>query len=125
MPRPSRTAIATGQAVYYGSTALAPFISRTAFERITGPKREWWLVLTISALVGAIAAALAASARNEPGKEMVILGAGTAAGMASIDIIYAAQGRISPVYLLDAAIQIPLGTAWLLAPHANNARQYQ
>jgi hypothetical protein len=125
MRRPSRQAIATVQAGYYGATAVAPFISRAAFERVTGPKRDWWLVLTVSALVGAVAAALAASARGQPGREMVILGAGAAAGLSSIDVIYVARGRISPVYLIDAAIQVPLAASWLLPPHAENAHVSQ
>src|SRR4051794_34537304 len=39
------------QSVYYVVTGLAPFVSRRAFEAVTGPKREWWLVQTVGALL--------------------------------------------------------------------------
>jgi hypothetical protein len=101
------------QAAYYVPTAIAPFVSRRAFERVTGPKREWWLVLTVGSLVGAVGAALAVSARGEPGPEILVLGAGSAAGLGVIDVVYVLRGRISPVYLLDAAVELPLAGAWL------------
>jgi hypothetical protein len=103
------------QAAYYAPTAIAPFLSRSAFERVTGRKTEWWLVLTVSALVGAVAAALALSARGEPGPETALLGAGSAAGMGLIDVVYVSRGRISPVYLLDAAVQLPIAAAWIVS----------
>ena len=42
------------QGVYYVATGAAPFVSRRAFEAVTGPKREWWLVQTVGGLVTAI-----------------------------------------------------------------------
>jgi hypothetical protein len=112
--RVQRRTLAGLQAAYYSTTAIAPFVSRRAFERVTGPKTEWWLVLTVSTLVGAVGAALGVSARAQPGAETVTLGASAAAGMGLIDIIYVARGRISPVYLLDAAVQLPIAAGWLL-----------
>lgn len=41
---------------YYVATGVAPFVSRRAFEAVTGPKREWWLVQTVGALVTAAGA---------------------------------------------------------------------
>jgi hypothetical protein len=110
---PRRRTLAAAQAAYYVPTAIVPFVSRRAFERVTGPKTEWWLVLTVSALVGAIGSALGVAARGEPGLETAVLGAGSAAGLGLIDVVYVSRGRISPVYLLDAAVQLPLAAAWL------------
>ena len=31
------------QGAYYAATGVAPFVSRRAFEAVTGPKLEWWL----------------------------------------------------------------------------------
>ncbi len=112
--RLQRRSVAAVQAAYYAPTAIVPFVSRSAFERATGRKSEWWLVLTVSALVGAVAAALAVSARGEPGPETAVLGAGAAAGLGVIDIVYVARRRISAVYLLDAAVQLPIAVAWLI-----------
>jgi hypothetical protein len=114
-----RRTLAAVQAAYYLPTAVTPFVSRSAFERVTGPKTEWWLVLTVSALVGAVGAALAVSVRGEPETETVVLGAGAAAGLGLIDLVYAARGRISPVYLLDAAVQLPMAVAWFLSDSAH------
>jgi hypothetical protein len=103
------------QAAYYAPTALAPFLSRRAFERVTGRKTDWWLVVTVSALVGAVAAALGLSARTQTGPETAVLGVGCAAGMGVIDVVYVSNGRICPAYLLDAAVQLPIAAAWLVA----------
>jgi hypothetical protein len=111
-----RRQIATAQAAYYAATAAPPFISRQAFERVTGHKTDWWLVVTVASLVGAVGTALGASAyRREPGPETVVLGAGSAAVLGAIDVIYVWRGRISRVYLLDAAVQAPLALAWLVS----------
>jgi len=113
--RPTAQKIAAGQAGYYLPTAIAPLVSRRGFETITGHKREWWLVITVSALIGAIGAALAVGARHgEPGPEIVVLGAGAAAGLAMVDIVYVSRRRISPVYLLDAAVELGFVITWLL-----------
>src|SRR5947209_3271312 len=86
---PGRRTVAAIQAAYYAPTALAPLVCRRAFERVTGPKSEWWLVLTVSALVGSVAAALGLAAREEPGPESVVLGFGSALGLGLVDVIYA------------------------------------
>jgi hypothetical protein len=42
-----------------------------------------------------------------------MLGLGTAAVLAVVDLVYASRGRISKVYLADAALQAAIGTAWI------------
>jgi drug/metabolite transporter (DMT)-like permease len=113
--RPRRSTVAAAQAVYYLPTAIVPFLSRTAFERVTGHKREWWLVLTVGGLVGSISAALAVAARGEPGPETVVLGVGSAAALGLVDIVYVRRGRLRRVYLLDAAVELPIVLAWIIA----------
>jgi hypothetical protein len=113
--RLQRRTLAAVQAAYYLPTAVTPFLSRSAFERVTGRKTEWWLVLTVSALVGAVGASLAVSVRGQPETQTVVLGAGAAAGLGLIDLVYVARGRISPVYLLDAALQLPIAAAWVIS----------
>jgi len=109
------------QGGYYIGTGVAPFISRRAFEAVTGPKKEWWLVETVGLLVTAVGAGVAtAAARDRVTPEITIVAAGCAGGLAAIDIVYAARGRISPAYLADAAAQIAL-----LAAHANASRRHR
>jgi hypothetical protein len=115
--------IATAQAAYYLPTALAPFASRRHFESITGPKYDWWLVLTVGALVGVDGAVLATAAiRGAITPELKVLGAGSAASLVAIDIVYAARRRIAPTYLLDAAIQFALIGGWITARDGSPAR---
>ena len=94
---------------YYVATGVFPFISRRGFEAVTGPKREWWLVQTVGAVVtviGGVVASAAAHRRVTP--ETVALAAGSAASLAAIDVVHVARGRIAPTYLLDAAVQVGL-----------------
>ena len=107
-----RTMLAQG--AYYLATGVAPFVSRRAFEAVTGRKREWWLVETVGVLVTAVGTGvLAAAARDRVTPEITAIAVGCAGGLAAIDVVYVARGRISPAYLADAAAQVGL-----LAAHA-------
>jgi hypothetical protein len=95
------------QGSYYVGTGVAPFVSRRAFEAITGPKREWWLVETVGLLVTAVGAGLiGAAARDRVTPEVELIASGCAAGLAAIDVVYAARRRIAPTYLADALVQL-------------------
>ena len=91
---------------YYVASGLAPFVSRKAFEAVTGPKREWWLVQTVGALVLSVGVALVgAAARRRVTPEIVGIAAGCAGSLAAIEVLYVARGRIAPVYLADALVE--------------------
>jgi len=101
--------VLVAQGVYYAGTGLLPFASRRAFEAVTGPKREWWLVQTVGLLVTVVGGALiSGAARRSASPELVGVAAGSAASLAAIDIVYVARGRIAPSYLADAAVQLGL-----------------
>jgi hypothetical protein len=115
MRRPRPRAIASVQAAYYIPSALLPFISRRRFEALTGPKLEWWLVLTVASQVGVVGAVLSLAATRRPDiPEVRLLGAGAAGALGTIDLVYVARRRISPAYLVDAVIEFGLVGAWLL-----------
>jgi hypothetical protein len=102
------------QGAYFLVTGLWPLAHLRSFLAVTGEKRDIWLLKTVSVLIVAIGAALlAASRRREPSGEAVLLAVGSAAGLAGIDVYYAARRVIRPVYLLDAAVECAL-IAWLL-----------
>ena len=44
--------------------------------------------------------------------EIVVLAVGCALGLAAIDLVYALSGRISAVYLADAAVELGLASMW-------------
>ena len=105
--------LALGQGAFYVATGVWPLTSIRTFEAVTGPKVDRWLVKTVGALVTVIGGVLmAAGSRRRVTPEIALLAAGSAVALASIDAIYVAKGRISPVYLLDAAVELPLAVAW-------------
>jgi hypothetical protein len=118
MPRaPGERAVLTAQGGYYLVTGVAPFVSRRAFEAVTGPKTEWWLVQTVGAVVAVVGAALVSGARSgRVTREVRGLAAGCAAGLAAIDVFYVMRRRIAPTYLFDAAAQVAFLAG--LAQHA-------
>jgi hypothetical protein len=110
------TYVATVQGLYYGLSGIWPLINMNSFEAVTGDKLDEWLVRVVSALIIVIAAVLLTSAaRRRVVLETWILATGSAAALAIIDIYYVAVGRISFIYLGDAALQIVLIAGWILA----------
>jgi hypothetical protein len=102
------------QGGYYVATGLIPFVSRRAFEAVTGPKREWWLVQTVAGLVVTVGVGvLSAALRGRPSREVLIVAGGSALTLAGIDVVYVSRGRTAPTYLIDGSAQI--GTALALA----------
>jgi len=100
------------QGAYFVATGVAPFVSRRAFEAITGPKREWWLVQSVGLVVTAVGAGLVgAVAFDRVTPEIELIATGSALGLAGIDVVYVARGRIAPSYLADAAVELALVAA--------------
>jgi hypothetical protein len=103
-----RTAVLT-QGVYYVATGMWSLVNMRSFERVTGPKIDKWLVKTVGVLVTSIGGALlVAATRRRISPEARVLAAGTAMGLAAIDVYYVAKRRIAPVYLLDAVTELAL-----------------
>ena len=115
MPRTEETVhLARVQAAYYIASGLFPLVSMRAFEAITGPKVDRWLVKTVGLLVTVIGGALGLAARRRHfTPEVVLVAAGSAGALAAIDVVYVAKRRISPVYLLDALAELWLLAGWL------------
>ena len=106
-------AVAVAQGAYYAGTGVWPLLSMRSFERVTGPKRDHWLVKTVGVLVTAIGVTLIHAGRRGRVSPDVALLAGLSAGaLAAIDVVYAARRRISPVYLLDALPEVLLAAWW-------------
>ena len=102
------------QAAYFLVTGLWPLLHIRSFMAVTGPKTDVWLVKTLALLIVAVGAVLLqAGVRNRVTPEVRSLGAGSALALMSCDAYYVAKGRISPVYLLDGAAEVPFAVAWL------------
>ncbi len=112
-----RRSVLLGQGLYYLATGLWPLVHMRSFEAVTGPKVDRWLVKTVGSLIAVAGASLvAASANEQPSAEAVVLSAGTAVAMALVDTVYAARGRVSPVYLLDAVPEAAIVVAVIGRP---------
>jgi hypothetical protein len=108
--------LARTQAGYYLITGILPLVSMRAFEAVTGPKTDRWLVKTVGALVTATGASLALAARRRTlPPELALVAAGNAAALAVVDAVYVRKGRISPIYLLDAVVEVPFVIGWVAA----------
>jgi hypothetical protein len=110
------------QGVYYFITGIWPLLSIRTFQMVTGPKTDHlttgrqadhWLVMTVGVLICSIAITLLVAAwRKSFHFELAILALTAAAALTGIDIFYVARGAIAKIYLLDAALEIPLILAW-------------
>jgi len=108
--------VALGQAVFYILTGIWPLISINTFQKVTGPKTDLWLVKTAGVLITAIGLALGiAGLRRQQPPETALLGVASAAGLTAIDVVYVRRGRISRVYLLDAAAEVGIVIAWAIS----------
>jgi hypothetical protein len=108
-----QNALAIGQGVYFAATGLWPLVDMRSFEAVTGPKTDKWLVRTVGVLVTVIGGALiSAGARRAVTPEIAGLAVAAAAGLGIVDVVYSTKGRISKIYLADAAAEAALITAW-------------
>jgi hypothetical protein len=100
----------------YLVTGIWSLASRATFERVTGPKTDYWLVRMVGLLAIVIGIALIAGSRAAPiGGSTWVLGIGSAASFAIIDIRFGIPGRISRVYLLDAIFELVIALTLLVA----------
>src|SRR4051812_27989036 len=111
------------QSAVYIVTGLWSIVSRSTFERVTGPKTDYWLVRMVGLLALVIGGSLLAAAWQETVSAAEWgLAIGSAVAFAAVDLTYAIPRRISRVYLLDAlfelAIVVGLVVSWYsAAPH--------
>ena len=96
---------------YYVASGLWPIVSYRTFERVTGPKTDDWLVKTVGLLAAVVGGTLVRHGGREAATRDLAIGA--AAAFAAVDTWYALRGRISRVYLADAAVEAALIVAWV------------
>ncbi|HEX8907518.1 MAG TPA: hypothetical protein VF771_21935, partial [Longimicrobiaceae bacterium] len=86
--------VAIVQGAWFAATGIWPFLSMESFEDVTGPKEDRWLVKTVGGLVAVIGGALvSAGLRRRVTPEIAAVGAGAAAVLAGIDVVYTARRR--------------------------------
>jgi energy-converting hydrogenase Eha subunit E len=110
-----RTRLVAGQGGYYLATGLWPVIHLGSFEAVTGPKTDDWLVHMVGLLAAVIGVSLIVAVLRAYTHSATVttLAAGSALAFAAIDLWYGLTGRISPIFLADAVVE--LGIVVLLA----------
>jgi hypothetical protein len=123
MGRLSRQRVAGFQAAFYLTTGLWPLVDRASFERVTGPKADFWLAQTVGVTVAAIGAGLAQTAvsRRDVSSELRTVACMCAAGLALVDVHFVRKRRIRPVYLLDAVVEAALIGMWIRAKQIDSS----
>ena len=117
--KPTRSRVARAQGAYFLSTGIWPLLDRASFERVTGPKADFWLAQTVGVLVGVVGGVLLLSEnRNRITRELELLAVGSAAGLGLVDVVFSLRGRISKVYLFDAALEAAFVAGWLRSDRA-------
>jgi hypothetical protein len=107
-------------------TGLWAPLHRRSFEAVTGPKLDYWLVNTVAGLLVTNGLVQLTAPTTSEGHAMARrLGIGTAGTLVTIDVVYGVKGRISPVYLLDALVELAWITAWAIQspPRPQHLRQ--
>ena len=111
--------VALAQGAYYVASGVLPLVSMRAFEAVTGPKEDDWLVRTVGLLVAAIGLALLLAARRgRVTEDLARVARWSAVALGGIDVYYSLRGRISKVYLADAAVEAALVAGWRRARRA-------
>ena len=84
---------------------LWPLLHISSFEMVFGPKTDRWLVKTVAGLLMVNGLTQLTTSSTAGGvRQARRLGVGTAAVLATIDLVYVPAGRISKMYLVDAQI---------------------
>jgi hypothetical protein len=109
------TALARAHGAFNVAGGLWPLLHLPSFERVLGPKVDRWLVRTVSGLM--VVNGLTQLSADSPDtlEQARRLGVGTAATLAAIDLVHVGNGRISKMYLLDAALELAWVGAWVTA----------
>ncbi len=96
------------QGLYYFVTAVWPLVHLRSFEKVTGNKKEDWLVYTVSLMIlSSSLVFLYASLMTETiSNEVFILAFINALSLGFISIYYPLRGIIRKVYLGDGVVEL-------------------
>jgi hypothetical protein len=99
-----------GLGTYYMVTGIWPLIHLRSFMAITGPKQDTWLVQTFGLLIAAIGGTLLIPRRPEERAALNRVAIATGVSLAASEVAFVVRRRISPVYLLDAVVELAAAT---------------
>ena len=104
------------QGFYFLGTGVWPLVHMESFLAVTGPKTDLWLVQTVGALIAVVGSTLLlAAASGRVTWEVALLGAGSAAALAVVDVTFVSREVIPSIYLADAAPETAFLLWWVVA----------
>jgi hypothetical protein len=98
------------QAAYYIVSGLWPVVHLRSFMALTGPKHDTWLVKTFGVAIASLGVSMVPRAGADRRTQRAFA-VSSALALAAADAYYVARGRISPIYLADAAAELALAAA--------------
>lgn len=108
-----RSAVSRWHGLFAVGSGLWPLLHMRSFEAVLGPKVDRWLVRTVAGLLVTNGLAIASAGRDPAALRVAArVAVGTAATLAGIDLVYVPRGRISRVYLVDAAVELGWIALW-------------
>ncbi len=103
------------EGIFYLIMGVWPMVHYRSFAKVTGPKTDVWLVITVSWLINVCGAVMLFSAfRDEVPWETVVVALGAPLALGFIDVYYVFKKVISRVYLADAVIEAVFILVWLI-----------
>jgi hypothetical protein len=101
------------QGLYYLLIGLWPLVGIGSYQVATGQQGSPWMAQAIGVLLLIVGATLCLAAyRRQGSPEILVLAFGSALGLMAVDIHLVTRGY-SPLYLLDAALQLGLVAFWI------------
>jgi energy-converting hydrogenase Eha subunit E len=108
--------VALVQGLYFLISGIWPVLSIKTFQIVTGPKTDLWLVKTVGLILAVIGAVLIfAQVNGEINTSIIFLAIGSALSLVIVELIYVAKRVISPIYLLDAFVEVLLIAWWSIS----------
>lgn len=101
--------------LYFCITGLWPILHMDSFLFVTGPKEDLWLVETVGMLAMVIGLGLLIGGWTKNITfPLSMIAVAAAIGFILVDVIFVWRLIISPIYLLDAAVEFVFLVAWVI-----------
>jgi len=107
--------VAFVQGSYFLITGIWSLIHIDSFQRVTGRKTDLWLVKTVGILVSAIGAGLIlAGVTQQFDSGLIFIAMASTIGLIGIELVYIYEDVISPIYGIDAVIEVGFLIWWVV-----------
>jgi hypothetical protein len=103
------------EGIFYLLMGLWPLLHMLSFQKVTGPKTDLWLMITVGGFLCVYGLAfLLESRRPVISNSVMCLAVGIPLVLLWVDVYYVYGGVISAVYMIDALLENIIVFSWLL-----------